>query len=379
MHHDFKELLSAFNAAGVRYLIVGGYAVSLHAQPRATKDLDILIATDAENGEAAYTALAKFGAPVEGLSAKDFTEPDNFFRMGTPPVMVDIMPRINGVDFEVAWQRRVNVAIEDDLIVPFISHEDLLAAKISAGRPQDLADAAALNESSVSRTGAFEPHLEVLPPAQRKLWSELREVPREFVLYGGTALALHLGHRHSIDFDFFANRVLDISKVEQEIPFLKGANVTQREKNTLSAIVDRDGPVKVSFFGVPNLPRLAPPLISKGNGLAVASLLDLAGTKASVVQMRAEAKDYIDIDALMTKGRVDLSLALSAAQGIYGPTFNAQITLKALSYFDDGDLRQLPDDMKLRLARAARNVDLDHLPRLDSATRQVNRDHGLEL
>ncbi len=119
--------------------------------------------------------------------------------------------------------------------------------------------------------------------------------------------------------------------------------------------------------------------MAKDNGLAIASLLDLAGTKASVVQMRAEAKDYIDIDALMAKGKVDLPLALSAAQRIYGPTFNPQITLKALSFFDDGDLRQLPEDMKLRLVTAARNVDLDHLPNLDNPTRKIDQDHGQEL
>jgi len=147
MFEDFKELLSAFNAHEVRYLIVGGYAVSLHAEPRATKDLDILISADAENGEAIYAALAEFGAPVGGLSAKDFTEPDNFFRMGTPPVMVDILPRISGIDFEDAWQRRVNIQIDDTLTVPFISRQDLLVAKISAGRAQDLADVAALRES----------------------------------------------------------------------------------------------------------------------------------------------------------------------------------------------------------------------------------------
>ena len=96
--------------------------------------------------------------------------------------------------------------------------------------------------------------------------------------------------------------------------------------------------------------------------MGIASLLDLAGTKASVVQVRAEAKDYIDIDALIATGKVDLPLALSAAQRLYGSTFNPQITLKALSYFDDGDLRQLADDLKLRLVTAARSVDLDHLP-----------------
>jgi hypothetical protein len=147
MHQDFKELLSAFNAGQVRYLIVGGYAVSFHAQPRATKDLDILIGADTENSNAVYAALAKFGAPIEGLSAKDFAEPDNFFRMGTPPVMVDIMPKISGVEFEEAWRRRVDVRIDDDLTVPFISREDLLTAKVSAGRAQDLIDVDALRES----------------------------------------------------------------------------------------------------------------------------------------------------------------------------------------------------------------------------------------
>jgi hypothetical protein len=90
MHRDFKELLSAFNEGHVKYLVVGGYAVSMHAEPRATKDLDILAGADAENSKAVYAALAKFGAPVEGLTAKDFTDLDSLFRMGTPPVMVDI-------------------------------------------------------------------------------------------------------------------------------------------------------------------------------------------------------------------------------------------------------------------------------------------------
>ena len=151
MHQDFKELLSAFNAGQVRYLIVGGYAVSFHAQPRATKDLDILIGADPENSKAVYAALAKFGAPIEGLSARDFAEPDNFFRMGTPPVMVDIMPKISGVEFETAWSRRVDVRIDDELSVPFISREDLLVAKLSAGRAQDLIDVDALRESNQSQ------------------------------------------------------------------------------------------------------------------------------------------------------------------------------------------------------------------------------------
>jgi hypothetical protein len=187
-------------------------------------------------------------------------------------------------------------------------------------------------------------------------------MPPEFVLYGGTALALHLGHRESVDFDFFGNKPLDPAQLVPAVPFLAGAVVTQREPNTFSCTVDRGGVVKLSFFGVPGIPRLAPPLIAPGNGLQVASLLDLAGTKASVVQMRAEAKDYIDIDALLTDGRIDLPTALAAARAIYGTQFNPQSTLKALSYFDDGNLRRLPPPVKDRLAKAAREVDLDHLP-----------------
>jgi len=123
--------------------------------------------------------------------------------------------------------------------------------------------------------------------------------------------------------------------------------------------------VAVSFFGVPNLPRLAPPLVSEDNGVKVASLVDLAGTKASVVQVRPEAKDYLDLDVIIAKGGITLPMALAAAQALYGESFNPQITLKALSYFEDGNLRKLPEATKTRLAAAARDVDLDKLPSLD--------------
>jgi hypothetical protein len=211
------------------------------------------------------------------------------------------------------------------------------------------------------------------------LWSELLAVPEDFVLYRGTALALHLGHRTSVDFDFFSRRSLDVESLQAGIPFLAEARIVQREKNTLSAIVDRGEPVKVSFFGVPRLPTLAPPHVVKTNNMRVASMLDLAGAKASVVQVRAEAKDYLDIDAMMRLGNISLPYALAAAQKLYGPSFNPEITLKALSYFDDGNLRDLPDDLKQRLVVAAREMDLDHLPGLDGGTRIANSDNGYEL
>jgi hypothetical protein len=225
----------------------------------------------------------------------------------------------------------------------------------------------------------FNPRLDVLPPAQLQLWSELSSVPEDFVLYGGTALALHLGHRVSVDFDFFSRHSLDVDSLQAGIPFLTAARILQREKNTLSAIVDRGEPVMVSFFGVPKLPTLVPPHIVKANNMRVASIIDLAGTKASVVQVRAEAKDYLDIDALMRLGNISLASALAAAQKLYGPSFNPEITLKALSYFDDGNLRDLPDALKQRLVAAAREVDLDRLPGLNLGTRVVDNDNGHEL
>lgn len=225
----------------------------------------------------------------------------------------------------------------------------------------------------------FSPRLDVLPEAQRRLWGELSAVPNHFVLYGGTALALHLGHRRSVDFDFFGSRAIDVPSLESEISFLAGARIVQRDRNTLSAIVDRGAPVRVSFFGVPKLPRLAPPLASKDNDLKVASLLDLAGTKASVLQVRAEAKDYIDMDALIRIGGVSLPFALAAAEKIYGTSFNPEITLKALSYFDDGNLRELPADMRFRLVDAVARVDVDHLPNVDDFKPRRARDQGLGL
>ena len=210
----------------------------------------------------------------------------------------------------------------------------------------------------------FLPRLDILPEPQLRLWRELSATPAPFVLYGGTAIALLLGHRNSVDFDFFGDQPLDPERLALGIPYLSDAVVTQRAPNTLSCVVDRGGPVKLSFFGVPRLPRLRAPFIASDNGLRVASLLDLFGAKAAVIQLRAEAKDYWDIDALLRDGRVDLPMALAGAQAMYGATFNPQVTLKALSYFDDGALSALPKKLKSRLARAVSTVDLNRLPKV---------------
>ena len=208
----------------------------------------------------------------------------------------------------------------------------------------------------------FSPRLDILPLAQRRLWPELVAVPPEFILYGGTALALHLGHRESVDFDFFGNVLFDPSQLAANVPFLAGASIIQRDVNTLTVIIHRGEPVKVSFFGTPDLPRLLPPHVASDNGLQVASLLDLAGTEASVIQVRSEAKDYIDIDAILTDGRIDLPTALASAKAIYGNQYNPQITLKALTYFGEGNVKRLSQATKARLVKAVQAVDLDHLP-----------------
>ena len=149
MYPDFKELLSVLNAHGVKYLVIGAYAVSIHAQPRATKDLDILVKADAENAAAVFAALARFGAPLEGLTPADFAEPGPFFRMGREPVGVYILTTIPGVDFDDAWPRRVEAVVDSatGLKASIISRQDLIDAKLAAGRPQDLADVDAIRKA----------------------------------------------------------------------------------------------------------------------------------------------------------------------------------------------------------------------------------------
>jgi hypothetical protein len=146
---EFKELLSIFNAHSVKYLIVGGYAVGFHAQPRATKDLDIWVKPDPENAKSLYEALGEFGAPLEGLTVADFAEPGEFFRIGHEPVMVDLLPEITGVEFDQAWKGRVNAVVDVQTGVRafFISAKDLITSKLAAGRPQDMADAEAVRSA----------------------------------------------------------------------------------------------------------------------------------------------------------------------------------------------------------------------------------------
>ena len=150
MFPDFKELWRYFRAHNVKYLIVGGYAVSFYAQPRATKDLDLFIKADPENARAAYEALSSFGAPLEGVTVDDLANPEKLIRFGRAPVAVDILPGIDGVNFDDAWTRRVEGVIDakSGLTAHFISKSDLIVSKLAAGRTRDLADVEDIGEAS---------------------------------------------------------------------------------------------------------------------------------------------------------------------------------------------------------------------------------------
>lgn len=140
VNSDFTELLKLFNDSKVKYLIIGGYAFIQYAEPRYTKDLNLWISTDTTNAAAVYAALKAFGAPLTELTEKDFAEEGYFYQMGVPPIRVDILMGIPGIEFEQAWKRREGVDF-DGLVVSFISKGDLITAKLASGRPQDLIDA----------------------------------------------------------------------------------------------------------------------------------------------------------------------------------------------------------------------------------------------
>ncbi len=139
MSKDHREILQAFNAHGVKYLVVGGFAFGAHSEPRTTKDIDLWIRTDAENARAVFKALAEFGAPIAGMSPADFMD-GTVFQFGQAPNRVDILQKIDGISFDDAWPNRVEGNIESEIPSQVISREDLIRNKLASGREQDLLD-----------------------------------------------------------------------------------------------------------------------------------------------------------------------------------------------------------------------------------------------
>jgi hypothetical protein len=139
MNRDFSDMLSALSAGRVEFLVVGAHALAAHGRPRATGDLDLWVRPTRENADRVWKALARFGAPLEALRVEDLGRPGIVFQIGLPPCRIDILTAIDGVAFEDAWPRRIQVKIGSES-VPVLGREDLLVNKRATGRPKDLAD-----------------------------------------------------------------------------------------------------------------------------------------------------------------------------------------------------------------------------------------------
>jgi hypothetical protein len=192
-------------------------------------------------------------------------------------------------------------------------------------------------------------------------------VPSDFVLYGGTALALQLGHRVSEDFDFFSSIGFDPDGLRSRLAFFRELDPidpnawVHRKRDNLEAYVDRGRPVKLAFFGgLDTLGRVEDPRQPAGSRVQVASLLDLAGMKMRVIQVRGNWKDYVDIHTLVSHG-IDVASGLAAGKAI-DRNFDPSISIRALQFYGDGTLDRVPAGMQGDLARWAQTVDLRKLP-----------------
>jgi len=145
IHQDFREFIELLNARGVKYLVVGGYAVNYYGYPRFTKDIDFWLWIDEENLQKLVAAVGEFGFGDLGLSEIDFMNAENIVQLGYAPYRIDLQVDIDGVDFQECYERRI-IGHLDNLKINFISIKDLIQNKESSGRLQDLADAEQLRK-----------------------------------------------------------------------------------------------------------------------------------------------------------------------------------------------------------------------------------------
>ncbi len=236
----------------------------------------------------------------------------------------------------------------------------------------------------VAPIATLSPNFARLPPAQRQLWPELRpSVELGFVLYGGTAISLHLGHRRSVDFDFFHDRALVKVEIRAAFAFTRRSTTLQDSKDTLVIMVPGSGRgsgrgsgkagrdsvnVKVSFFGGLSFGRVGEPLLCDDGVMRIASLDDLMAHKLKVILQRSEKKDYQDI-AAMIRASCQVARGLAAARLFFGNAFQSAACLKALTYFKDGDLGKLSGTDRNTLIEAAKSVRA--LPRIALRSRNL--------
>lgn len=139
MNQDFRDLLAAFNAAGVEYLVVGAHALAAHGHVRATEDLDLWVRATADNAPRVITALSNFGAPLQDLTEADLVQKGLVFQIGLAPIRIDILTDIDGLDFDDAWADRVRTKFAG-VPTAVLSRAHLILNKKATGRTQDLAD-----------------------------------------------------------------------------------------------------------------------------------------------------------------------------------------------------------------------------------------------
>ncbi len=201
-------------------------------------------------------------------------------------------------------------------------------------------------------------HIQILPPPQEAFWAEHAiHVPRQWVLYGGTAVALRLGHRQSADFDFFSSEPLRLDELKARLPLLRSASVLRQSSDTFIITVPLAGDeLKLSFMAGLAFGRVGRPDRLKGKP-AIASPLDLLATKLKALHDRIEPRDYIDIEALLRFG-LSLGDGIAAAMALFGSQLNPLDTAKAVAWFKDGGLdRTLTAETRRYLTAASGSFD----------------------
>jgi hypothetical protein len=211
----------------------------------------------------------------------------------------------------------------------------------------------------------LEPKLSILQAPQLEWWDKLIEIPKHFTLYGGTALALQLGHRYSIDFDFFTAEEIINEELIKSIPFLENiCEVLQSKKNTMEVVIQGEhGVTKFSFFGDVTFGQLNKSSIIEENQIKVASIMDIFAWKIKTICSRIEIKDFQDIAEILRSGYT-LEEGVSGANSLFKSLINTMHPLKALDYLDIEPLELLSIEDKKILKNAATNINFGKITNL---------------
>jgi len=141
LNSDYRDILSAFIAERVEFLLVGAYALAVHGLPRSTGDIDLWVNASHDNAGRVIRSLERFGAPLDQISVDEFVVPDSIVQIGVAPRRIDVMTSLDGLSFDTSWARRIEVEV-DGIRIPVLGRTDQAINKRAVGRPQDLADAA---------------------------------------------------------------------------------------------------------------------------------------------------------------------------------------------------------------------------------------------